>query len=204
MCAWVAAIVQAVGSDVSAAGNVYNLHQQAKTADTNAVRAQSAAADAIAQGEWQAANQRLQSGRLMAKQKTSAAASGFDVNSESYSDVMAGSAQNAHLDVQQLLANAYRTQENYLNESADFRQAAKAYRRSALYSVVGGALMAGGSAAQAYSQANGWKKKESPTQPSLWGTAVSDVKNFNSSAYAKNAARNEFVSRYGSRPIFEG
>ena len=176
-------------SDVSAAGNVYNLHQQARAADTNAIRAQSAAADAIAQGEWQAANQRLQSGRLMAKQKTSAAASGFDVNSESYSDVMAGSAQNAHLDVQQLLANAYRTQENYLNESADFRQAAKAYRTSAVFSVVGGALGAGGSAAQAYSQANGWKKKGAPTPPSNWGTSDQNAFEF---------------ERYNSRPVFRG
>ena len=157
MCSWVGAIVQAVGSDVSAAGNVYNLNQQAGAAKTNALRAESAAADAMAQGDWQATNTRLKTGRLMAGQRAAAGASGFDINSESYRDVMAGSAQNYTLDVQMLRHNAIKAAETYRQQAADFRQASDAYRTSAVFSVVGGALMSGGQVASGMSS---WVDKQ--------------------------------------------
>lgn len=195
MCSWVGAIVQAVGSDVSAAGNVYNLNQQAGTAKTNAVRAESAAADAIAQGDWQAANERLKAGRLLAGQNAAAAASGFDVNSESYRDVMAGSEQTSRLDVQQIFANAQREQENYLNQAADYRQAAGAYRTSAIFSVIGGALMAGGSAAQAYGEAGGWKKKTT-AKPSDYSAEYESLQ--------RRRALSNSISRLQERPNING
>ena len=157
MCSWVAAIVQAVGQDVGAAGNVYNLHQQANAAETSAIRARTAAAEASAQGDWQAANQELRAGRMLAKQRAAAGASGFDINSESYRDVMAGSAQNYTLDVQMLRHNALKAAETYRQQAADFRQASDAYRTSAVFSVVGGALMSGGQVASGMSS---WVDKQ--------------------------------------------
>lgn len=169
MCAWVAAIVQAVGSDVSAAGNIYNLHQQARAADTNAIRAQSAAADAVKEGDWRAGVTSIKSGRLLANQYASAGASGFDVTSESYRDVMAGSAQNYSLDIRQIRANALKEAEAYRMQSEDYRQAADAYRTSAIFSVVGGALGAGGQIASGVASSVDQNRRKNPyvTDPNL-------------------------------------
>ena len=193
MCSWVAAIVQAVGQDVGAAGNVYNLHQQANAAETSAIRAKTAAAEAAAQGDWQAANQELRAGRMLSKQTAAAGASGFDINSESYRDVMAGSAQNYSLDIRQLRRNAMLASQTYQQQASDYRQAADAARTSAVFTVIGGALANAGSAASSVSSFVDERRKNNKSvtdpNPETDRTTLGKGGGFSEDDYFKSVAR---------------
>ena len=168
MCSWVATIVQAVGNDVTSLGNVMNQSDQADAARENSKRAKFAAAQAYRDGEYEAGVAQIQAGHMAAKQEALGGASGFSLDSETFSDVMRGTQQNFALDVGTIRSNAARAAKNYQYQASDFRQQARAYDRSAIFGVAGSFFGAAGSGAQAYSSFQDDKRNSSGGGPNQY------------------------------------
>lgn len=162
MCAWVQALISAIGNEVGTAGDLMNMGAQRDAANVNARRASMAAARAYRDGEQQAFAYNLDAGQRHSAQVAAAGGSGLSVTSGSFLDVMRGSRQASALDLAMTRANAGRAASQYLDQAADYKQQASALETSMLMSWLSSPFSAGGTMAQGISQSMREYKDNAP------------------------------------------
>lgn len=100
--------------------DLYNRFDQKGALQKNKSRARTAAAQAAQDGEKNVQLAVMKAGYRQALQQAQAGASGFDVNSGSFRDVMRGARQATAFDVLQIRDNAARTAQQYRQQAQDY------------------------------------------------------------------------------------
>ena len=192
MCAWVQALISAIGNEVGTAGDLMNMGAQRDAANVNARRASMAAARAYRDGEQQAFAYNLDAGQRHSAQVAAAGGSGLSVTSGSFLDVMRGSRQASALDLAMTRANAGRAASQYLDQAADYKQQAKTLETNMLMSWIASPFSAGGTMAQGISQSMKDYKENAPN------TRQTDTATISTSTANRPMMANQSASNWSS------
>lgn len=121
----------------------------------NAQFANQAADDAVARGEFESDQQRLQTRAAIGSQRAGFAANGVDVNSGSAAEIQDDTAALGELDALTIRNNAAREAWGYRTQAQQNVLAASTARSSAKSGMFGSLLTAGAQGAQAYGAMKG-------------------------------------------------
>lgn len=157
---WWIALIQA---GMQVASNVIGTQGAAGAADANARMSQSAAADALQQGAFQAGKLRAQSSQMLGEQKAGYAASGVDVTQGTPLQTMAGTRFLSDLDVQTAHNNAARRALGYQVQAQQYRDQADWDRGwGMVFGVLSPAVSGAGQALGAYGNEQARKAQTTP------------------------------------------
>lgn len=121
----------------------------------NAQFANQAADDAVARGEFESDQQRLQTRAAIGSQRAGFAANGVDVNSGSAAEIQDDTAAMGELDALTIRNNAAREAWGYRTQAQQNVLAARTAKSSAKAGMFGSLLTAGAQGAQAYGAVKG-------------------------------------------------
>ena len=140
------ALFLAAGTAVSAYGQIQQGRTQRAIADRNATVLNYQASDAAVRGSQEEQIQRQKVQQLIASQTAAAGASGADVGSKSFGDVMAQTAATGELDAQQIRMNAMREAWGFKTQAEGLKWQGAAAEKAGYLGAAGTAITGFGAA----------------------------------------------------------
>ena len=140
------AIFLAAGTAVSAYGQIQQGQTQQAIDNRNATVLNYQASDAAVRGSQEEQIQRQKVQQLLGAQTAAAGASGADVGSKSFGDVMATSAAMGELDAQQIRMNAMREAWGFKTQAEGLQWQGQAAKQAGLVGGIGTAITGFGAA----------------------------------------------------------